>query len=287
VFTGIMPHGQGQATTFAQIVADQIGADYDRIVVKYGDTATAPMGSGTYGSRGLAVGGIPVLRASEHVRTKARQIAAHMLEAAVEDIVLENGHYQVRGVPDRGLTLAQIAKEAYTDKLPDDIPVGLESTDFYKPMGDGVYPFGAHIAVVEIERATGIVHLRDYISIDDCGTQISPLLVRGQVHGGLAQGIGQALLEEIVYDEQGQLLTGTLMDYALPHADTFPSFRTDHTETPTPLNPLGAKGIGEAATIGSTPAIVNAVLDALRPFGVRHIDMPLRPERIWRAMNGA
>jgi carbon-monoxide dehydrogenase large subunit len=153
-------------------------------------------------------------------------------------------------------------------------------------MGDGVYPFGAHIAVVEIERATGIVHLRDYISIDDCGTQISPMLVRGQVHGGLAQGIGQALLEEVVYDEQGQLLTGTLMDYALPHADTFPQFRTDHTETPTPLNPLGAKGIGEAATIGSTPAIVNAVLDALKPFGVRHIDMPLRPEKIWRAMNG-
>jgi aerobic carbon-monoxide dehydrogenase large subunit len=286
VFTGIMPHGQGQATTFAQIVADEIGADYDRVIVKYGDTATAPMGSGTYGSRGLAVGGVPVVRASEQVRTKARQIAAHMLEAAVEDIVLENGKYQVRGVPDRGLTLAQIAKEAYTDKLPDDIPVGLEATDFYKPMGDGVYPFGAHIAVVEIERATGIVHLRDYISIDDCGTQISPMLVRGQVHGGLAQGIGQALLEEVVYDEQGQLLTGTLMDYALPHADTFPQFRTDHTETPTPLNPLGAKGIGEAATIGSTPAIVNAVLDALKPFGVRHIDMPLRPEKIWRAMNG-
>lgn len=287
VFTGISPHGQGQGTTFAQITADEIGADYDKIVVKYGDTAITPMGIGTYGSRGLAVGGAALLRAAAALRAKAQQIAAHILEAAVEDIVLENGQYQVRGVPSKGLTLAQIAERAYSDNLPDSITSGLETTEFYRPIGDGLYPFGVHIAVVEVERETGIVHLRDYVSIDDCGPRISPLLVEGQIHGGLAQGIGQALWEEMVYDEQGQLLTGTLMDYAVPHIDSFPWFRTGSTETPTPLNPMGVKGIGEAATIGSTPAVVNAVMDALKPFGVRHLDMPLRPEKLWRAMQGS
>ncbi len=285
VYTGIMPHGQGNATTFAQMVADEIGANYDQVIVKYGDTANGPMGIGTYGSRGLAVGGMAIVKASTRVREKARQIAAHMLEASVEDVVLEGGQYQVRGAPSRGLNLSQIAARAYGDQLPADIDSGLEATDFFRPQ-DSVYPFGAHVAVVEIERDTGIVHLRDYFSVEDCGPRISPLLVEGQVHGGLAQGIGQALLEEVVYDEQGQLLTGTLMDYAIPRADLFPHFNTAATVTPTPLNPLGAKGVGEAATIGSTPAVVNAVLDALQPFGVQHLDMPLRPEKIWRAING-
>jgi carbon-monoxide dehydrogenase large subunit len=285
VFTGISPHGQGQHTTFAQIVADTIGVDFDNILVRHGDTGTMPMGNGTMGSRGLVVGGSAVLQAAGQVRTKAQLIAAHMLEAAPEDIVLEQGRYQVKGVPDRGLKLAEIAKRAYTDDLPDDITSGLEATEFWRP-AEMVYPFGAHVAVVEIERETGIVHLRNYVSVDDCGKRISPLLVEGQVHGGLAQGIAQALLEEVVYDDTGQLLTGTLMDYAVPRADSFSQFVTGATETPTPLNPLGAKGIGEAATIGSTPAVVNAVLDALRPFGVRHIDSPLRPEKIWRALNG-
>ena len=286
VLTGIMPHGQGNATTFAQMVADEIGVPFDSVIVKYGDTASGPMGIGTYGSRGMAVGGMAVLKASTRVREKAQQIAAHMLEAAVGDIVLEAGQYQVRGVPGSGLSLAQIAARAYGDQLPEEIDSGLEATDFFRPTGDGVYPFGAHVAVVEIERETGIVHLRDYISVEDCGPRISPLLVEGQVHGGLAQGIGQALLEEVVYDEYGQLLTGSLMDYAIPRADSFPHFQTAKTETPTPLNPMGVKGVGEAATIGSTPAVVNAVLDALKPFGVRHLDMPLRPEKIWRALNG-
>jgi aerobic carbon-monoxide dehydrogenase large subunit len=285
VFTGIMPHGQGQATTFAQIVADEIGAEYDNIIVKYGDTATAPVGSGTYGSRGLTIGGMALMRATTQVRAKAQQIAAHILEAAEEDIVLENGQYQVRGVPSKGLTLAQIADRAYTTNLPENIASGLEATDFYRPHGDGVYPFGAHVVVVEIERETGIVHLRDYTSVEDCGPRISPILVLGQIHGGLAQGIGQALWEEVVYDEQGQMLTGTLMDYAIPHSDSFPHFRTGQTVTPSPLNPMGVKGIGEAATIGSTPAVVNAVMDALQRFGVQHIDMPLRAEKVWRAMN--
>jgi carbon-monoxide dehydrogenase large subunit len=285
VYTGISPHGQGQGTTFAQIVADQIGADFDHIVVRYGDTSLTPMGIGTMGSRGLAVGGSAVVGASTQVREKARQIAAHMLEAAVEDVELANGQYQVRGVPDHGLTLAQIAKRAYTDDLPDEITSGLEATEFFRPP-EGVFPFGTHIAVVEIERETGIVHLRDYISVDDCGKRISPMLVEGQIHGGLAQGIGQALFEEVVYDAQGQLLTGSLMDYAVPRADQFSRFVLDQTETPTPRNPLGAKGIGEAATIGSTPAVVNAVMDALEPFGVRHLDMPLTAPKVWAAIVG-
>jgi aerobic carbon-monoxide dehydrogenase large subunit len=283
VYTGTSPHGQGGETTMAQIVADQIGADFDQIVVRHGDTATMPMGVGTFGSRGLAVGGAAVMNASVQVRDKARQIAAHMLEAAAEDMELSNGQYQVRGAPDRGLSLAQIAARAYTDNLPENVSTGLEATDFFRPAAT-VYPFGTHVAVVEIERETGIIRLRDYFSVDDCGPRISPMIVDGQVHGGLAQGIGQALLEEVIYDEQGQLLTGSLMDYAIPRADLFPHFVTDKTETRTPHNPLGAKGIGEAATIGSTPAVVNAVMDALQPLGVKHIDMPLTPQKIWRAI---
>lgn len=285
VFTGVSPHGQGIVTTFSQIVADQLGANFEDIQVKWGDTALTPMGNGTMGSRSLAVGGGALVRAVEKLREKARKIAAHMLEAAVDDIELEDGTYRVKGVPDRSLTLAEIAKRAYTDDLPDDIETGLELTDFFRP-AELIYPFGTHVAVVEIERDTGIVTLRNYYSIDDCGPRISPVIVAGQIHGGLAQGIGQALFEEIVYDENGQLLSGSLMDYALPRADSFPTFTIDKTETTTPLNPLGIKGIGEAATIGSTPAVTNAVIDALKPFGVRHVDLPLRPEKLWRAMQG-
>ncbi|RMD75806.1 MAG: xanthine dehydrogenase family protein molybdopterin-binding subunit, partial [Chloroflexi bacterium] len=285
VTTGISPHGQGTATTFAQIVADQIGADFERIVVKHSDTAITPMGVGTMGSRSLAVGGAALVRAATKVREKARQIAAAMLEASVADIELHEGRYRVRGVPDRALTLTEIARRAYSNKLPPDLDPGLEAVDYFRPP-DLIYPFGAHVAVVEVDRETGHVRIREYYSVDDCGPRISPLIVTGQVHGGLAQGIAQALLEEVVYDANGQLLSGTLMDYALPRADFFPPFTVDKTETPTPLNPLGVKGIGEAATIGSTPAIANAVIDALAPFGVRHLDIPLRSEKIWRAIHG-
>jgi len=282
VFTGISPHGQGGGTTFAQIVADELGVDFDKIVVKYGDTSNTPMGQGTMGSRSIAVGGSALVRAAGKVRDKVRQIAGHMLEAAADDIVLEGGRYLVRGVPARSLTLAQVAEQAYSDGLPPEIDAGLEASDFFVPKI--IYPFGAHVAVVEVERDTGIVKIRAYFTVDDCGPRISPTLVEGQVHGGLAQGIAQALLEEIVYDENGQLLSGTLMDYALPRADDFAMFITDQTVTPTPFNTMGVKGIGEAATIGSTPAIANAVLDALAPLGVRHLDLPLRSERVWRAM---
>ena len=277
------PHGQGQETTFAQIVADQLGADYDQIVVKHGDTANTPMGIGTMGSRGLAVGGTALVRATGKVRDKAKQIAGHILEAAAEDIELTEGQYQVRGASDNAVTLADIAARAYSDDLPESIDTGLEGTDYFRP--DLVYPFGTHVAVVEVEQSTGRVTIREYYSVDDCGPRISPKLVDGQVHGGLAQGIAQALLEEVVYSEEGQLLTGTLMDYAIPKAAQFPTFVTDSTVTHTPHNPLGAKGIGEAATIGSTPAIANAVMDALKPLGVHHLDMPLTPEKIWQAIH--
>jgi len=282
-FTGTSSHGQGHETTFAQIIADHLGVPFDKIVVRHGDTATTPMGNGTGGSRSLAVGGSAILQASLKVQAQARRIAAHILEAAPDDVVFADGRYQVKGAPAKALTFEKIAARAYTDALPPGVEAGLEASDFFRPP-QLVYPFGAHVAVVEIDRDTGRVRLRDFVSVDDCGVRISPLLVAGQVHGGLAQGIAQALLEELIFGEDGQLVTGTLMDYAVPHADDLPSFVTDQTVTPTPFNPMGAKGIGEAATIGSTPAIVNAVVDALRPVGVRHLDMPLRPERVWRAL---
>lgn len=283
VFTGISPHGQGQETTFAQIVADRLGVDYHDIIVRHGDTRDTPLGKGTMGSRGLAVGGSAVIQASDKVRNKALEIAAHVLEASAEDVEVSNGRYQVKGVPSKSLTLAEIAKAAYGSDLPEGMDPGLESTDFFKVNGL-LYPFGAHVAVVEIERETGFVQLQDYYSVDDCGPRISPQLVEGQVHGGLAQGISQALLEEVSYDEQGQPITGSLMDYVVPKASHFPSFTTDQTVTPTPHNSMGAKGIGEAATIGSTPAVANAVNDALRAFGVQHMDMPFRPEKVWKVL---
>ena len=286
VYTGTSPHGQGLQTTFAQMVADEIGADYDDIVVRHGDTGSQPVGVGTFGSRSLAIGGSAIMRASGSVREKAIKIAAHMLEASPGDIEFADGEYRVKGLPSRSLGLGAIAARAYSDNLPDDIDTGLEATDFFRPP-DFIYPFGTHVAVVEIEKDTGLVSLREFYSVDDCGPRISPLLVEGQIHGGLAQGIGQALLEEIVFDEQGQLLTGTMMDYTMPRADNFPPFTIAKTVTETTLNPLGAKGIGEAATIGSTPAVVNAVIDALEPYGVRHLDMPLTPHRIWKAINSA
>jgi carbon-monoxide dehydrogenase large subunit len=248
-------------------------------VVRHGDTAAMPQGNGTGGSRSLAVGGTAILNASLKVQEKARRIAAGMLEAAFEDVVLENGRYQVRGAPAKRLGLADIAAVAYSDGLPKDLEHGLEATDFFRPP-QLVYPFGAHVAIVEVDRETGSVRLRDYVSVDDCGVRVSPTLVAGQVHGGLAQGIAQSLWEELIYGEDGQLTTGSLMDYAVPRAQDFPSFRADATVTKTPFNPLGAKGIGEAATIGSTPTVVNAVVDAIRPFGVKHLDMPLRADRL-------
>ena len=280
-YTGTSAHGQGHETTFSQIIADHLGVDFDKIVVRHGDTAAVQLGNGTGGSRSVAVGGTAILNATLKVQEKARRIAASMLEAAFEDVVLESGRYHVKGAPSKALGLADIAAMAHGETLAQGLEHGLEATDFFRPV-QLVYPFGAHVAVVEVDRDSGAVRLRDYVSVDDCGVRISPTLVAGQVHGGLAQGIAQALWEELVYADDGQLTTGSLMDYAVPRAEDFPSFRADSTVTPTPFNALGAKGIGEAATIGSTPAVANAVIDALRPLGVKHLDMPFRPGMLAR-----
>jgi len=244
------------------------------------------MGNGTGGSRGLAVGGAALVLSLNKVAEKARRIAAHKLEAAVEDIELTDGKFRVKGVPAGGLSLSEISEIAYSGSLPEDIDAGLESTDYFKP-ADETFPFGTHIAVVEVFPETGEVQLLRYVSVDDCGNIISPLLVTGQVHGGLAQGIGLALWEELHYDAGGELITGTLNDYAVPKANGFPQFETHHTTTVTPINPLGAKGIGEAATIGATPTAANAVIDALSAWGITHLDIPFTAEKVWNAIQKA
>jgi carbon-monoxide dehydrogenase large subunit len=283
IFTGISPHGQGQETTFAQLAADYIGADFDGVFVHHGDTGNTPQGNGTMGSRGLAVGGAALVVSLNKINEKSKQIAAHILEASEQDIELNQGKYQVKGVPTRSVSLGDIAAKAYSGDLPDSIEPGLTTTDFFKP-ADETFPFGCHISVVEVFPETGEIKLLRYVSVDDCGNIISPLLVTGQVHGGLAQGIGQAICEELTYDESGELLTATLTDYAVPKAHHFPDFETNHTTTVTNLNPLGAKGIGEAGTIGATPCAANAVIDALEPWGIHHLDIPYAAEKVWRAI---
>jgi carbon-monoxide dehydrogenase large subunit len=286
VLTGVSPHGQGQETSFAQIVADELGVELDEITVLHGDTAVVESGVGTFGSRATAVGGAAVLQAAERVKEKAREIAAHLFEADTEDIVFNGGRFSVKGVPKKNLTLKQIAREAQAaKKLPKGMKLGLSAAATFEP-SNFTFPFGAHVCVVEVDPESGEIAIKKYVAVDDCGKVINPLLVDGQIHGGIVQGLGQALFEEVIYDENGQLITGSLMNYALPRAENLPRLQLARTETPTPVNPLGAKGVGEAGTIGSTPAIVNAVVDALSPFGVTHIDMPLKPEKIWRLCRG-
>lgn len=284
VLTGSSPQGQGHETTWAQIAADVLQLPLEAITVKHGDTAIIPRGIGTFGSRSTAVAGSSVHNNAVAVRDKARQLAAYLLEAAEVDVVLRNGRFHVVGVPERSLGWGDIAAASTEATLPSELQGGLASDTDFAPTGS-LYPFGTHVAVVELDTETGIVELVRYLTVDDCGVVINPLLAEGQVHGGLAQGIGQALYEGSHYDELGNLLTGSLLDYALPRSDSFPLFETHRTETPTPLNPLGAKGIGEAATIGSTPTIVNAVVDALAHLGVRHVDMPLTAEKLWRVIH--
>jgi aerobic carbon-monoxide dehydrogenase large subunit len=287
VWTGASPHGQGHDTGFAQIVADRIGVSPDQVEVVHGDTDRGPFGMGTYGSRSLAVGGESVARAALKVQDKARKIAAHLLEAAPEDVELADGKYQVKGSPDKGLPLGDISLAAYVpENIPDGMEPGLEETNFYDPE-NFVFPFGAHAAIVEVDAETGKVDLKRYVCVDDCGPAINPLLIDGQVHGGVVHGVAQALYEQIVYDENGQLVTGSFVDYALPTAAEMPSFETDRTETPSPVNSMGVKGVGEAGTIASSPTIVNGVVDALRPLGVDYIDMPLTPLRVWQAIQEA
>jgi carbon-monoxide dehydrogenase large subunit len=287
VTTGVSPHGQGTETGFAQIVADELGVALDDVAVHAGDTAITPQGVGTFGSRSTSIGGSAILLAARQVREKARKIAAHLLEAAEADVVAHDGRYGVRGAPDRGVPFKEIARAAYGfTGAPGGLEPGLDATSYFMPEGR-TFPFGVHVALVEIDRATGELAVRRYLAVDDCGPLINPRLVAGQVHGGLAQGFGQALQEAIVYDAGGQLLSGTFLDYAVPTASRLPDFETAHTVTPSPVNPLGVKGVGEAGTTGAPPALVNAALDALAPLGTRHLDMPLTPERLWRAIQTA
>ena len=284
VFIGASPHGQGEETTFAQIVADEVGVSVNDVKVFHGDTDNTPMGWGTYGSRTTAVGGAALAVATRKIKDKAKLLASHLLEAAVEDIDYAGGRFFVRGVPDKYKTIQDIALLANVAwNLPQGMEAGLEATTFYDPP-NFTYPFGAHVAVVEIDPETGHVQLKRYVAVDDCGPQINPVIVEGQVHGGVVQGIGQALWEQAVYDDKGQLLTGSLADYAIPRADVLPDIEVLSTVTPSPHHPLGVKGIGEAGTIASTCAVYNAVVDALTPFRVQTINMPLTPERVWRAI---
>jgi carbon-monoxide dehydrogenase large subunit len=286
VVTGTSPHGQGHETAWAQLVSNELGVAIDGIVVRHGDTATVPVGVGTFGSRSAAIGGTAVLLAAREVREKARRLAAALLEATPADIVVSDGQWHVRGVPGPGVGFAEIAATAYGTRRPPEIEPGLEATRYFQPPGL-VFPFGAHVAVVDVDRDTGAVRLLRYVSVDDCGHVLNPMLVEGQVHGGLAQGIAQALYEEVAYGDDGSLLTGNLTTYMMPTAADLPSFTLDRTITPSPVNPLGVKGVGEAATIGSTPAVVNAVLDALAPLGISKLDPPCTPERVWRAIHAA
>ena len=283
-YTGTSPHGQGHETGFAQIVADRLGVDPQNVEIRHGDTSQGPVGLGTYGSRTLAVGGEAIARSANKVAAKAKAIVAHLLEASPDDIEVRDGKFSVRGAPDSGMTMAEIAGAAYVpENLPEGMEPGLEETTFYDPE-NFVFPFGAHAAIVDVDAETGNVDVVRYVAVDDCGPAINPMLIDGQVHGGVACGIGQALFERVHYDEDGQLVTGTFVDYALPTAADLPAFETDRTETPSPVNSLGVKGVGEAGTIAATPAITNAVIDALRPLGVNYINMPLSSQRVWRAI---
>ncbi|WP_018467704.1 xanthine dehydrogenase family protein molybdopterin-binding subunit [Calidithermus timidus] len=284
VFTGTHSHGQGHETAFAQVVADELQIPVEDVTIVHGDTGRMPYGWGSYGSRSAPTGLSAIVLAARKITDKAKKIAAHLLEAAPEDIEHVDGQFRVRGVPERSKSFFDIALQAHlAHNYPADLEPGLEATHFYDPK-NFVYPFGTHVAVVEVDPDTGKVKLLRYLSVDDCGPVINPLIAEGQIHGGIAQGLGQALLEDAVYDDGGNLLSANFLEYALPRAEDLVQIEHDHTVTPCPHNPLGIKGIGEAGTIASTAAIANAVLDALRPFGIVHLDMPYTPEKIWRAI---
>ncbi|HMB63287.1 MAG TPA: xanthine dehydrogenase family protein molybdopterin-binding subunit [Eudoraea sp.] len=283
VFTGTHSHGQGHETVFAQFVADKLGIDMDDVEIVHGDTEQVAFGMGTYGSRSLSVGGTAIIKSIDKILEKGAKIAAHKLEAAAEDLEYSGGKWTVKGT-DKSVSFGDVALTAY---VPHDYPEGLEPgldfSSFYDP-ANFTFPFGTHIAVVEVSADTGKVDLKRFVACDDVGNVMNPMIVDGQIHGGVVQGIGQALLEEVVYDDGGQMISGSYMDYAMPRADDLPMIETDRTITPCPHNPLGVKGAGEAGAIGSTPAVVNAVVDALAHLGVTDIQMPLTPQRVWRAM---
>ena len=283
VFTGSSSHGQGHETAFAQLVSSELGIPVEDIDVIHGDTSQIQMGTGSFGSRSAAVGGGAIHMSTTKIKEKAKKLAAHILEASEEDIEFEDGKLFVRGAPSEGKTIQEIALASYyyTEDIPEDMEPGLEAMSFFDPK-NFTWPGGTHIAVVEIDKSTGEVTLLRYIAVDDVGNVINPLIVDGMVHGGAAQGVGQALQEEAIYDGTGQLLTGSMMDYAVPRASDMPMYELDRTVTPSPVNPMGVKGAGETATIAGSPAVINAVVDALEPYGVKHIDMPAKAEKVWR-----
>jgi aerobic carbon-monoxide dehydrogenase large subunit len=287
VYVGTHSHGQGHDTTFPQIVADELGVPYDGVELRHGDTAEGPaFGYGTYGSRSLAVGGLAVLKASRKVKDKARRIAAHLFEAAEEDVVFDQGHFYVKGSPDNRKAIGEVAFAAYGAGLPEDVELGLEAVAYFDPP-NFVWPFGAHICVVEVDPETGGVEMLRYVAVDDCGNVINPMIVEGQIQGGIVQGIAQALFEEVVYAEDGTLRTGTLLDYSVPTANEIPPLTLGSTVTPSPTNELGVKGIGEAGTIAASAAVINAICDALAPLGIDHVDMPASPDRLWKQIQEA
>ncbi len=287
VVSGSTPHGQGHETCWSQIVADKLGIDPADVEVLHSDTAVSPYGMDTYGSRSLPVGGVAVGMATDKIIDKAKAIAAHQLEAAEDDIEFVGGELRVRGTPSRAMPIQATAFEAFTaHNLPDGMEPNLAAQVVYDPP-NFVFPFGTHVAVVEVDEETGAVRLVDYAAVDDCGPQVNPMIVEGQLHGGIVQGVAQALWEEAAYDADGNLRNASLMDYLVPSAAEVPSIKLDHTVTPSPTNELGVKGIGEAGTIGSAPAVMNALIDALAPLGITELEMPARPERVWSAIQDA
>jgi len=287
VVSGSTPHGQGHETTWSQIVADRLGVDPADVEVLHSDTAVSPLGMDTYGSRSLAVGGVAIAAACDKVIDKAREIAAHTMEASPQDMEFSAGAFSVAGSPDRSVTIQEIAFGAFTaHDLPDGMEPNLSEAVTWDPP-NFAFPFGTHVAVVEVDTETGEVELRSYVGVDDCGTQVNPMIVEGQLHGGIVQGVAQALWEEASYDSDANCVNPTLLDYLVPSPAEVPSFELDFTETPSTSNPLGVKGVGEAGTIGSAAAVINAVCDALSPYGIADIDMPATPQKVWRAITEA
>jgi carbon-monoxide dehydrogenase large subunit len=287
VVTGTTPHGQGHETSWSQIVADRLGIAADDVEVLHSDTAVSPMGMDTYGSRSLAVGGVAVALATDKVLDKARTIAAHQLEVSEDDLDYVDGAFTVKGSPEKSMPIQVVAFAAFTGhNLPDGIEPNLRAEASFDPP-NFTFPFGTHVCVVEVDEETGAVQLVKYVAVDDCGNQVNPMIVEGQVHGGIVQGVAQALFEEAVYDDDGNLLTSTLADYLIPSAAEMPSFVLGNTVTPSPSNLLGVKGIGEAGTIASTPAVINAIVDALSPLGVTEVVMPASPQRVWQTIQSA
>jgi len=287
VVTGTSPHGQGHETAWSQIVADELGVGFDDVEVIHGDTRSSHKGLDTYGSRSLAVGGIALVEACRKVRDKARTIAAHMLECSPDDLEFSGGAFRVKGTPEAAKTVADAAFAVFAaHDLPDGVEASLDADATFDPQTFS-FPHGSHLCAVEVDTQTGKVKIRKYVAVDDVGKVINPMIVEGQVHGGVAQGVAQALYEEAIFDESGTLLTGSLVEYTVPSSADLPEIISDRTETPATSNPLGVKGVGEAGAIAATPAVINAIVDALRPYGVDDVPMPATSERVWRAIRSA